>query len=200
VPIDGSLFSSSSLTSRCCYLASTLALSVVVHSLSMEAHSSNATTLPVEHILGLGKRPAGRTNSLVEGDIPGVLSMGCPRVTSGSTVLPSWATSVEKHAPPDRPAEIEGSSAATSLIMTLAAPHGNTSEDGDPPVAVACTVALVATPTPVTGTPPPPIASSLGWASTMSWGSEAWAAPATLAPQKGATYRRMAHCTWEKIN
>jgi hypothetical protein len=95
------------------HLASTLALSVVVHSLSMEAHSSNATTLPVEHILGLGKRPAGCTNSLVEGDIPEVLSMGCPRVTSGSTALPSWATSVEKHVPPDGPAEIEGSSAAT---------------------------------------------------------------------------------------
>jgi hypothetical protein len=27
--------------------------------------------LSVEHVLGLGKRPAGRTHSLVEGDIPG---------------------------------------------------------------------------------------------------------------------------------
>jgi hypothetical protein len=35
-----SLFSSSSLTSRCCYLASALALSIVVHSLIMEAHCS----------------------------------------------------------------------------------------------------------------------------------------------------------------
>jgi hypothetical protein len=35
-----SLFSNSSLTTRSCYLASTLALSTLVRSLSMEAHCS----------------------------------------------------------------------------------------------------------------------------------------------------------------
>jgi hypothetical protein len=39
----------------------------------------DATTLPVEHVLGLGKRLAGRTHSLVEGDIPGGPKRGVPQ-------------------------------------------------------------------------------------------------------------------------
>jgi hypothetical protein len=115
----------------------------------------------------------------------GALSVGCPRMTSGSTAPPLSAASVEEDVPPDGPAEIAGSSAATSLVVTLVAPPSNTSGAGDPPPVAACVVALAAAAVLVTGTPPPPTTLSLGWASMVSWGSTTWAAPATLAPPKG---------------
>jgi hypothetical protein len=151
----------------------------------MPSFIDDATTLPVEHVLGLGKHPAGRTHGLVKGDIPGGPKRGVPKMTSGSTAPSPSAASMEKDAPPDGPAELAGSSVATSLVVTLVATPGNTSEAGDPPLAAAYAAAPAAIAASVTGTPP--AASSLSWASTVSWGSATWAAPATLAPQLGAT-------------
>jgi hypothetical protein len=49
----------------------------------------------------------------------------------------------------------------------------------------ACVAAPTAAVALITGTPPPPTASSLSWASTVSWGSATWVAPATLGPLEG---------------
>jgi hypothetical protein len=110
------LFNNSSLTSRCCCLASTLALSVVVHSLSMEAHNSRrcrSSLMPP-----LSRRSTSYAWVSIQRAIPMASSretspgalMGCPRMTpDSSTVMSSSATVVEGDMPPVRPIEAVGS-------------------------------------------------------------------------------------------
>jgi hypothetical protein len=144
-----SLFSSSSLTSRCCCLAFALALFTVVRYLIMEAYNGRRRRSSTMPPLSRWSRfwawvSAQRAVPIASSreTSPGALSVGYPRMTSGSTAPSSSTASMEKHAPPDGPAELAGSSAATSSVVTLAA--------------------LAATAAPVTGTPPPPTAPSLG--------------------------------------
>jgi hypothetical protein len=111
--------------------------------------------------------------------------VGCPRMTSGCMATSSSAALVEEDAPPDGPAELAGSSVATSSAVTLVAPLGNTLGAWDPLPVAACVTAPIAATTPVTRTPPPLIASSLGWASMVSWDSATWASPTTLDPLEG---------------
>jgi hypothetical protein len=145
----------------------------------------DATTLPVEHVLGLGKHLADRTHSLVEGDILEGPKHGVPQDNlrlHGAIVVGRFCGET---CAPDGPAELAGSSVATSSVVTLVAPLGSTSEAGDPPPAATCAVAPMTSAAPVIRTPPPPTTSSLGWASTVSCGSATWVAPVTLGPPKG---------------
>jgi hypothetical protein len=41
--------------------------------------TDDASTLPAENVLSLGKRPTGRTHGLIEGNIPGGPKRGVPQ-------------------------------------------------------------------------------------------------------------------------
>jgi hypothetical protein len=101
------LFSNSSLTSRCYRLASTLAFSVVVRSLSMEAHNSRRRRSSLMPPLSLWSTSCAWVSAqwvvpmaLSRETSPGAL-MGCPRMPPDSpTTTLSSATAVEGDAPP----------------------------------------------------------------------------------------------------
>jgi hypothetical protein len=74
---------------------------------------------------------------------PGALSVGCPRMTSGSTSPLSSVASVEEDVPPNWPVNLAGLSAALP---------GNTLEAEDPPPAAACEATPAVVAAPVIGT------------------------------------------------
>jgi hypothetical protein len=97
-----SLFSNSSLTSRCYHLASTLAFSIVVRSLSMEAHSSSLHCSSLMPPLSRQSTSCAWVNA--QGAVPMASSreispgalMECPRMPpNSSTMMSSSATAVE---------------------------------------------------------------------------------------------------------
>jgi hypothetical protein len=92
----------------------------------------DASTLLVEHILCLGKRPMGRTHGLVQGDIPrspNGVSQDAPRLPHDNVVVSHCGGG--RRAPAGS-VEAARSPTVVAPTVTFASPSGDTSGASDP--------------------------------------------------------------------